>query len=281
MFRALRNRIHVSPATAIATVALVFAMTGGAYAASKYLITSTKQISPKVLKSLKGKPGPAGANGANGAGGPAGPTGPAGGTGAAGTNGTNGTNGEPGKPGESVTSKEKAIGQIGKCAVGGSEFTVGGKATYACNGTPGAIHPGETLPPGASETGVWDMPTRFTPPPPSGEEVVFIPISFPIPLKAALDAAHVHFIELFGGTPPAGCKGNSENLPLEAEPGNLCIWGVTTGNGGARSFTSSINSSLNVEAPSEGAGKNGAILTGAIQGEENVWARGDWVVSGP
>ncbi|MGH2879601.1 MAG: hypothetical protein ACRDK4_08360, partial [Solirubrobacteraceae bacterium] len=51
------------------TLALVFAMTGGAYAAKKYLITNTKQISPKVLKQLKGAKGPAG---------PAGPEGKAG-----------------------------------------------------------------------------------------------------------------------------------------------------------------------------------------------------------
>jgi hypothetical protein len=34
------------------SLALVFAMTGGAYAARKIIITSTKQISPKVLKKL-------------------------------------------------------------------------------------------------------------------------------------------------------------------------------------------------------------------------------------
>ena len=56
MFSAIRRRIHFSPATVIATLALVFAMTGGAYAASKFLITSTKQISPKVLKSLRARP---------------------------------------------------------------------------------------------------------------------------------------------------------------------------------------------------------------------------------
>lgn len=37
-------RKHVSYANVAATVALVFAMTGGAYAAKRYVITSMKQI---------------------------------------------------------------------------------------------------------------------------------------------------------------------------------------------------------------------------------------------
>ena len=43
-------RGRLSYANVAMTLALVFAMSGGAYAASKYVITSTKQISPKVLK---------------------------------------------------------------------------------------------------------------------------------------------------------------------------------------------------------------------------------------
>lgn len=79
-------------ANVVATLALVFAMAGGAAAASHYLITSSKQISPKVLKELK-TTGPRGAAGAVGPGGPAGPSG------AAGANGTNGAPGPEGKPG--------------------------------------------------------------------------------------------------------------------------------------------------------------------------------------
>ncbi len=82
MSSAIRRRMHLSPATVIASLALVFAMTGGAYAASKYVITSTKQIKPSVLallkKSANGKPGANGAQGPGGGQGPAGAQGPGG-----------------------------------------------------------------------------------------------------------------------------------------------------------------------------------------------------------
>ena len=45
-------RRHVNYANIVATLALFFAMTGGALAAKHYLINSTKQINPKVLKKL-------------------------------------------------------------------------------------------------------------------------------------------------------------------------------------------------------------------------------------
>jgi hypothetical protein len=53
-------------ANVTATLALVFAMSGGALAANHYLIHSTKQISPKVLKKLHGARGRTGPNGAIG-----------------------------------------------------------------------------------------------------------------------------------------------------------------------------------------------------------------------
>ena len=74
-------RRHLSYANIAATLALVFAMSGGALAASHYLIESTKQISPKVLKKLHGAKGHTGTRGAAGA---AGPQGAAGKEGAAG-----------------------------------------------------------------------------------------------------------------------------------------------------------------------------------------------------
>lgn len=77
-------------ANVAATLALVLSMSGGAIAASHYLITSTKQISPKVIKQLKGKAGPAG---------PAGIAGLAGKEGPAGKEGLTGKDGKEGKEG--------------------------------------------------------------------------------------------------------------------------------------------------------------------------------------
>jgi hypothetical protein len=95
-FSRLHN--HLTYANIVATLALVFAMGGGAYAAKQYLITSTNQISPEALRALMrsmgpvGKQaapdnegptesGPKGKKGSRGATGPTGPTGPAGPTG--------------------------------------------------------------------------------------------------------------------------------------------------------------------------------------------------------
>jgi hypothetical protein len=91
-------RHRLSYANVAATLALVFSMTGGALAAGHYLITSTKQISPKVLKKLTGASGKTG------------PVGPAGAGGAAGAVGKEGAQGVPGTP-----------GSAGKAGVAGTE----------------------------------------------------------------------------------------------------------------------------------------------------------------
>ena len=65
-----------SPATAIALLALFFALGGTAIAAKHYLITSTSQIKPSVLEQLHGKVGETGPAGTAGLAGPQGPGGP-------------------------------------------------------------------------------------------------------------------------------------------------------------------------------------------------------------
>jgi hypothetical protein len=128
MLSAIRRRLTY--ANAAATLAVFFALSGGAYAASKFLITSTKQIKPSVLAQLKGKAGPAGANGLNGAngaqgpGGAQGPQGPAGpaGAGAQGPTGPAGATGPEGKTGftKTLPSKETLTGEWGVYAIEGT-----------------------------------------------------------------------------------------------------------------------------------------------------------------
>lgn len=97
MFSWVRRRLTFANVGVM--VAVLFAMTGGAYAAKRYVITSTKQISPKALKELKGKTGPAGSVGATGPAGAAGSAGPAGKDGVQGAQGAQGSAGPEGPTG--------------------------------------------------------------------------------------------------------------------------------------------------------------------------------------
>lgn len=90
-------RKHLSYANVIATLALLFAMSGGAIAATHYLITSSKQISPKLLRQLKGKQGAAGRSGQTGKEGLQGPQGERGPAGKEGPQGVQGVEGPAGK----------------------------------------------------------------------------------------------------------------------------------------------------------------------------------------
>jgi hypothetical protein len=95
-------RRRLSYANVTATLALVFAMSGGALAANHYLINSTKQINPKVLKKLKGNSGKVGATGASGATGATGATGTQGKEGLQGKQGVRGEEGFEGEPGTAL-----------------------------------------------------------------------------------------------------------------------------------------------------------------------------------
>jgi collagen triple helix repeat protein len=86
-------RKRITYANVAATLALVFAMSGGAWAASHYLINSTRQINPKVLKKLKGNTGKPGRTGATGKEGTAGKEGPQGLQGKEGPQGKEGVSG--------------------------------------------------------------------------------------------------------------------------------------------------------------------------------------------
>jgi hypothetical protein len=111
---------HPSLALIIASIAIVLALTGSAVAAGHFILTSTKQISPHVLRSLKGKRGPRGYRGSSGKGGATGPVG----TGAPGRAGATGATGSTGATGADL----KYYGEVnasGLAATGvGDNFTV-------------------------------------------------------------------------------------------------------------------------------------------------------------
>lgn len=122
MFKRIRERIGTA-GLAVSVVALVFAMVGGAYAASSALSGKQKKEVTKIAKKFAGKAGPQGPPGANGS---------PGADGKAGTNGINGTNGK------SVT-----VNSTSCSGLGGAEVKQEGAPSgiEICNGEPG--EPGE------------------------------------------------------------------------------------------------------------------------------------------
>jgi hypothetical protein len=112
-------RKRMSYANVAATLALVLALGGGtAWAAQHYLITSTNQIKPSVLKSLRGYRGYRGYRGANG------------------TNGANGATGATGATGANLTSQtplpsgQSESGFYGGAAGSSTSGYVGTAITY-------------------------------------------------------------------------------------------------------------------------------------------------------
>jgi hypothetical protein len=253
-----RIRRRFTYANVAMTLVLVFALSGGAYAASRYVITSTKQIKPSVLKSLQGK---AGINGAPGTAGPAGAQGPAGSQGPAGPAGNQGTAGAKGETGS----------QGLKGATGNSGAT-GPKGATGATGTTGFT---ETLPAGKTETGAWSVRGTAA----AAEEPRSAMISFPIPLPSELNAppdGHIEFVEA-GQSTPEHCKGNVKEPG--AEPGYLCVFeGKTFLHAGGLTFFMFVLPG----AESEGAGKTGTLILFLTAGAaKEVSAEGTWAVTAP
>jgi hypothetical protein len=294
MFSTLRNRFGIPGA--ISVIALVFAMLGGAYAANN------SSGGAKATASKAAKRGPRGPKGATGPAGPAGPQGPAG---ANGKDGAPGANGTPGANGKSVATGTATSGECPN--VGGVTVEVEGAPAskkHVCNGAegePGAIHPGETLPSEASETGTWSLGriSGSSVPPGYPFTGIPVPISFPVPLSSDLDAAHVHVIapngkEVDEGTfeatvEPTDCgSGIEPGVGVEnpkAEPGHLCIYmqSVTP----ALPLTFFGNSAVHKpDGTASGASVAGALFSPSVQqaaAEASGYAEasGTWAVTAP
>ena len=144
-------RRHLTYANVAATLALVFAMSGGAIAAKHYLINSTSQINPKVLKKLKGKAGKTGATGKTGAAGAQGSAGSKGETGPAGPLVTTLPSGKTLRGSYAVTVVGTGAGNVARVGVP-FEFTLSAKPTVhriAVGGAPTTECPGSVTAPEA------------------------------------------------------------------------------------------------------------------------------------
>jgi hypothetical protein len=132
-------RRHLNYANVVATLALLFAMSGGALAAKHYLVNSTKQINPKVLRRLRGNAGRTGARGLPGTNGLVGSAGPA------------GAQGPPGPQGgfSEVLPSGKTIRGVYAARTSGGEpgvSTISFGATLASEATVNYIEAGASVP---------------------------------------------------------------------------------------------------------------------------------------
>jgi hypothetical protein len=256
MFSPLRNRFGIPGV--ISVIALVFAMLGGAYAASDTSSGNSK-ASASAKKAKKGPRGPRGPKG------PAGPAGPAGPQGASGANGKDGAPGSNGTNGVSVTGSAEPKGL--NCKEGGTKFVAANGTTYACNGEKGKEGSpwtaGGTLPEGKTETGVWGVTS-------TGASLEVAPLSFTIPLAENLQSANVHFNPVgYDGADGADCPGEIEEPT--AKTGHLCVY--------TRSITEMTYAEGFSSFPQVATGGAGVILAFLSSGLGSAY--GTWAVTAP
>ncbi len=302
MYRRFQNRFGTA-GVVVAVIALIAALSGTALAASGALSGKQKKEVEKIAKKYAGKPGAPGAAGTNGTNGKDGTNGTNGSPGAAGKDGTGATvasftgskgtctkgqgglevksasgtsfvcNGEAGEPGESPLAEPFAgnaepAGNPCKGA-GGFKYTVESIPSIVCNGKEGSPWTaGGTLPPGATETGVWSAvgegANLFTG---SGVEIV-APMSFSVKLAEPIPASHAHWANDPGFT--SLCLGGASDP--KAKPGELCVYEGITENVATPLI-------LTPDLSSEGAGRAGADIVFDVS-EKTGLAFGSYAVTG-
>lgn len=235
--RAIR-RSFGTPGVIIAVIALIAALGGTAIASGGLSGAEKKLIKKESEKSAKkfAKAGPQGAPGAPGA---------------KGTNGTNGKDGSAGTDGKSV---EVLAGAAGCGTPGGSTVRVKGEpgtAQEVCNGDEGSPWTaGGVLPPEKTETGLIGG---------RGTSASLIPISFSIPLPAALDTSHVKIVNV-GDVVPAECAGGTVANP-KAAPGYLCAYNSAFSEVFETETPAKLISVFNPVASNAGAATTGALIS--------------------
>jgi hypothetical protein len=242
-------RKRITYANVVATLALVFAMSGGALAAKHYLVTSPKQISPKVLKSFSTtntalfkklsktvtvtKASTATkADSATTAGTAGSAT-----TATTATNATNATNASK----ATTASNASALGGVGPSGYQASVLATG-------------------------QTELGDYATWG-----SGAGYLGTSETFRIPLSAGLDSSHVHFIKE-GGASTSECPGKS-SAPAAAS-GNLCVYEVGVGGAVEAEIFPQANPS------GEGTDPYGFGVYFNASGSGGVWDYGVYAVTG-
>lgn len=245
----------------LAIIALICALTGGAYAASGGLNAKQKKEVTKIAKKYAGKPGAAGAVGPAGPQGNPGAAGQAGPKGDTGAQGPQGPIGPAGAAGKSVTVADEPTGTANCEERGGVKVQVEGSAPgtakYVCNGAGGAG--------GGTLTGIYGPPDDFNPAPGftnpvlMGEENYQLAISFTNPLSSAPDFVAVPGADSNFGT-AAGCPGVTNGVPT-ADPGKFCVYLRPGGFGPAAPSVTSYNVGDPLTPETAGkAGTAGALL---------------------
>jgi len=243
-------RKHFNAGTVVAIVALVFAMTGGAFAVSSKggsqgpVASVAKKKKAKVLRGPRGPRGATGPVGPVGLTGPVGPVGPAGAAGKDGLNGKDGLQGPEGKDGP-----QGPAGPQGAQGPTGEPWTAGG-----------------VLPPGKTETGEWGGAAVVS-------SAALISVSFTLPVEPAPTFVFVKPGEDKSGE---GCPGVVNGLPT-AEPGTLCVYAASLPAGKAPApvlTTNADGSGLN-----PGASQTGAVMFFSCEPETACFQLGTWAVT--
>ncbi len=211
MFSAIRK--HLNPATALAFVALIFAMTGGAFAASSggggtgaKVSDSTTRETP-VATAAKSKP--------KAKAGPRGPAGPAGKTGATGPAGAQGAQGAAGAQGPA--------GAKGETGPAGAQGPVGPAGAAGATGAEGKTGYAETLPSGKTLTGQYAA-SSYSKGALAGAAETAVTFSSRVENEGG-EGPLVSYVKR-GETPlPTGCTGSFEQPG--AAPDHLCIFETT------------------------------------------------------